>query len=99
MPPDDGRRRGGVHLRRAPTSPSRGAPTVLIRSGRRLAPFGALLLLLLSLAVRPTPAQAASWVPDTSGTTADLAGVACVSPRFCKAVGSSGTIVSLPAPP
>ncbi len=84
----------GAHLRRAPTSPSRRAPTVLIRSGRRLAPFGALLLLLLGLAVRPTPAQAAFWVPDTSRTTAGLAGVACGSPGFCKAVGFDGTIRS-----
>src|SRR5262245_55212387 len=46
-----------------------------------------LLVAMLGVAGRPTPALATSWVPDASGNGALLNDVACVSTSFCKAAG------------
>src|SRR5215211_7535548 len=70
--------------------------TIAARPPRRLVLVGAVALLALLVPAFTTapPVAAASWSTDSSGTSQNLWGVACVSSSFCKAVGDSGTIRS-----
>src|SRR5215211_5668087 len=70
--------------------------TIAARRPRRLVLVGAVALLALLVPAFTTapPVAAASWSTDSSGTSQNLWGVACVSSSFCKAVGDGGTIRS-----
>ncbi len=70
--------------------------TVIHRRSRRAgAPLLAVLAALLSLALLPAAASAATaWSPQTSGVTTDLDGVAFTDAASGWAVGASGTILA-----
>ena len=63
------------------------------RARARVAPLVAPLVALLVAGAAPTATATAQWIPQASGTTAELRGLSIVSPEVVWASGEHGTVL------